>query len=202
MAVSDSKSTIEKLSQILTDKFVTKGDKQKLSKIIWSIHADNSGSEENQHFINNISEAVKNVDVLLASPSLCTGVDIRGEHFDDVYGFFNAVSLTATDCLQALHRYREQVPLHIWVAPRPCFGYQDTNAKIIRDKKWQISDFNNLSLGIDPDTGKKIPILNWAFELYCQVEAQRNRSLNNLRDHLHRLLARMGLSNNYSRNRY
>ena len=194
MAVSDSKSIVEKLEQVLKNLFVDTPHEKNLSKIIWSIHADNSGSEENQHFINNISTAVKdkNVDVLLASPSLCTGVDIQGEHFDRVYGFFNAVALTATDCLQALHRYRHYVPLHIWVAPRPSFGYKDTNAKVIRDKKWQISDFNNLSLGIDPDTGKRIPILNWAFELYCQVEAQCNRSINNLRDHLHRLLARMG----------
>ena len=78
--------------------------------------------------------------MLLASPSLCTGVDIQGEHFDEVYGFFNAVALTATDCLQALHRYRHPVPFHIWVAPRPSFGYQDTNAQVIRDRKWQISN--------------------------------------------------------------
>jgi hypothetical protein len=192
MAVSDSKSTIEKIEQVLSDKFVTDSEDKSDSKVIWSIHSDNSGSEENQHFINNISEAVKNVDVLLASPSLCTGVDIQGNHFDEVYGFFNAVALTATDCLQALHRYRHAVPLHIWVAPKPSFGYKDTNAQVIRDKKWQISDFNNFALNIDPNTGKNIPILNWAFELYCQIEAQSNRSLNNLRDHLHRLLARMG----------
>ena len=192
MAVSDSKSTIEKIEQVLTDEFVTNSNSKQPSKVIWSIHSDNSGSEENQHFINNISSAVKNVDVLLASPSLCTGVDIQGEHFDEVYGFFNAVALTATDCLQALHRYRHPVPLHIWVAPKPSFGYKDTNAQVIRDRKWEISDFNNFALNIDPDTGKNIPILNWAFELYCQIEAQSNRSLNNLRDHLHRLLARMG----------
>ncbi|MEM7757143.1 MAG: plasmid replication protein, CyRepA1 family [Cyanobacteria bacterium P01_A01_bin.40] len=196
MAVSDSKSIVEKLEQILVDRFVLKGDlyegKQKLNKIIWSIHADNSGSEANQNFINNISQAVKDVDVLVASPSLCTGVDIQGKHFDEVYGFFNNVSLTATDCLQALHRYRNGVPLHVWVAPRPSFGYGDTNANLIRDKKIQLSDFNNLALGIDPETGKQTPLLNWAFELYCQVEADCNRSLNNLRDHLHRLLARMG----------
>lgn len=196
MAVSDSKSIVEKLEQILIDRFTLTGDpdkgKSKLNKIVWSIHADNSGSEENQNFINNISEAVKDVDVLLASPSLCTGVDIQGEHFDEVYGFFNNVSLTATDCLQALHRYRNSVPLHVWVAPRPSFGYQDTNANLIRNKKKQLSDFNNLALDIDPETGKQTPLLYWAFELYCQVEAECNRSLNNLRDHLHRLLARMG----------
>ena len=192
MVVSDSKRTIEKIEQDLTNEFVTQSHSKQPAKVIWSIHADNSGTQENQEFINNISSAVENVDVLLASPSLCTGVDIQGEHFDEVYGFFNVVGLTATDCLQALHRYRHSVPLHVWVAPRPSFGYQDTNAQVIRDKKYQIADFNNFVLDLDPDTGREIPILNWAFELYCQIEAQSNRSLNNLRDHLHRLLARMG----------
>ena len=131
MAVSDSKSTIEKIEQVLTDNFVTDSEDKSNSKVIWSIHSDNSGSEENQHFINNISEAVKNVDVLLASPSLCTGVDIQGEHFDEVYGFFKAVALTATDCLQALHRYRHAVPLHIWVAPRPSLATKTLMPKLL-----------------------------------------------------------------------
>jgi len=139
MAVSDSKSTIEKIEQVLSAKFVTGSNSKKPSKVIWSIHSDNSGSEENQHFINNISSAVKNVDALLASPSLCTGVDIQGNHFDEVYGFFNAVALTATDCLQALHRYRERVPLHIWVAPRPSFGYKDTLHRLLARMGYQIT---------------------------------------------------------------
>ncbi|MGB5632033.1 MAG: plasmid replication protein, CyRepA1 family, partial [Waterburya sp.] len=190
MVVSDSKKNILKLESVLNKKLANNSDKKK--KVIWTIHADNSGSEENQHFIKNISTAVEDVDVLLASPSLCTGVDIQGEHFDEVYGFFNAVSLSATDCLQALHRYRKQVLLHIWVAPHPSFGYQDTNANVIKNKMLEIAEFNGFLMGIDFETGEKTPINGWAFDAYCQVEAKRNRSLNNLRDHLHRLLARMG----------
>ena len=80
---------------------------------IWSIHADNSGSKENKAFIKDISQQVKNVDALLASPSLGTGVDLCEYHFDAVFGAFHAVSQSATECAQALHRYRHQVPLHI-----------------------------------------------------------------------------------------
>ena len=199
MVVSDSKKNILKLESVLIKKLADNEgqltsniDEEKKKKVIWTIHADNSGSEENQHFIKNISSAVEDVDVLLASPSLCTGVDIQGEHFDEVYGFFNAVSLSATDCLQALHRYRKQVPLHIWVAPHPSFGYQDTNANVIKNKMLEIAEFNGFLMGIDFETGEKSPVNGWAFDAYCQVEAKRNRSLNNLRDHLHRLLARMG----------
>jgi hypothetical protein len=200
MVVSDSKKTIKKLEEVLTKKLANNGslttnsdqDKEKKKKVIWTIHADNSGSEENQYFIKNISSAVQGVDVLLASPSLCTGVDIQGEHFDEVYGFFNVVSLSATDCLQALHRYRQQVPLHIWVAPYPNFGYQHTNPNVIKQEMLEIAEFNGFLLGIDFETGEKSPINGWAFDAYSQVSAKLNRSLNNLRDHLHRLLARMG----------
>ena len=197
MVVSDSKKTILKLEAVFTKKLAIKGGfssehSQSKNKVIWTIHADNSGSQENQHFIKNISTAVEDVDVLLASPSLCTGVDIQGESFDEVYGFFNAVSLSATDCLQALHRYRKQVPLHIWVAPRPSFGYQNTNANVIKREMLQLEEFNGFLMGIDLETGEKTPVNGWAFDTYCQVKAKHNRSLNNLRDHLHRLLARMG----------
>ena len=190
MVVSDSKSTIKKLEAVLAKKLAHYSGKEK--KVIWTIHAENSGSPENQHFINNISSAVEDVDVLLASPSLCTGVDIQGDRFDEVYGVFNAVSLSATDCLQALHRYRKQVPLHIWVAPRPSFGYQNTNPNVIKQEMLTLNEFNGFLMGIDLETGEKTPVNGWAFDAYCQVKAKHNRSLNNLRDHLHRLLARMG----------
>jgi hypothetical protein len=124
MVVSDAKKTILKLEELLKEKLngdfapedldlqnlseeARRKQKKKLKnqarkrnkqKVIWTIHADNSGTQENQHFIQNISSSVRGVDVLLASPSLCTGVDIQGEHFDEVYGFFNVVSLSATDC--------------------------------------------------------------------------------------------------------
>ncbi|MGB5714029.1 MAG: bifunctional DNA primase/helicase, partial [Waterburya sp.] len=82
--------------------------------------------------------------------------------------------------------------LHIWVAPHPSFGYQDTNPTVIKNKMLEIAEFNGFLMGIDFETGEKSPVNGWAFDAYCQVEAKRNRSLNNLRDHLHRLLARMG----------
>ncbi|MGL4884348.1 MAG: bifunctional DNA primase/helicase, partial [Waterburya sp.] len=178
---------------IEAQQLVTNSDtEENQNKVIWTIHADNSGSEENQQFIQNISSAVQGVDVFLASPSLCTGVDIQGEHFDEVYGFFNGVSLSATDCLQALHRYRQQVPLHIWVAPYPAFGYQNTNPHVIKQQMLEVAEFNGFLMDIDLETGEKTPTNGWAMDAYCQVTAKRNRSLNNLRDHLHRLLARMG----------
>ncbi len=159
---------------------------------IWSIHAENSGSDENVAFIKDISSEVKNVDVLLASPSLGTGVDIPNYHFDAVFGAFHAVSQTATECAQSLHRYRPQVPLNIWVAPRPPFGYKETNASKIKERMLELNEMTAFLIRIDPITGRRGAEKDWALDAYCEIEANRNRSINNLRDDLHSLLGEMG----------
>ncbi|MEM7756782.1 MAG: plasmid replication protein, CyRepA1 family [Cyanobacteria bacterium P01_A01_bin.40] len=202
MVVSDSKKFIKKLEAAMTVKvfdnqplFGTDGqlDSKSENKLrIWSIHAENSGSEENVAFIKDISEEVKKVDVLLASPSLGTGVDIPNYHFDAVFGAFHAVSQTATECAQSLHRYRPQVPLHIWVAPRPPFGYKETNAAKIKERMLELNEMTAFLIRIDPETGRRGAEKDWALDAYCEIEANRNRSINNLRDDLHSLLGEMG----------
>ncbi|MGV2829340.1 hypothetical protein [Myxosarcina sp. GI1(2024)] len=203
MVVSDSKKFIKKLEAAMTVKvFEGRGqraegrselDSKSDNKLrIWSIHAENSGSEENVAFIKDISTEVKNVDVLLASPSLGTGVDIPNYHFDAVFGAFHAVSQTATECAQSLHRYRPQVPLHIWVAPRPPFGYKETNAAKIKERMLELNEMTAFLIRIDRETGRRGAEKDWALNAYCEIEAQRNRSINNLRDDLHSLLNEMG----------
>ena len=199
MVVSDSKKFIKKLEAAMTVKVFDnqlfggqEAERSTDNKLrIWSIHAENSGSEENIAFIKDISSSVKNVDALLASPSLGTGVDISGSHFDAVFGVFHAVSQTATECGQSLHRVREQVPLHIWVAPRPPFGYKETNANKIKEKMLNLNEMTAFLIRIDRETGKRGAEKDWAMNAYCEIEANRNRSINNLRDDLRSLLTEM-----------
>ena len=200
MVASDSKNFIKKLEALMNvqiieeqslfgnDELSTR-DYKKLR--IWSIHADNSGSEENKAFIKDISTEVKNVDLLLASPSLGTGVDIKDYHFDVVFGAFHAVSQSATECVQALHRYRPQVPLHIWVAPRPPFGYKETLPKKIKERILELNQMTAFLIRIDPITGKRGAEKDWALDAYCEIEATRNESINNLRDDIITLLEDM-----------
>jgi hypothetical protein len=159
---------------------------------LWSIHSDNSGSEENVAFIKDITNAVKDVDALLTSPSLGTGVDINEYHFDVVYGIFHAKSQTATECAQQLYRYRPHVPIHVWVAPRPPFGYQETNAQKIKARILQTNEVTAFLIRIDRETGRRGVEKDWALDTYCQILAARNRSINNLRTDLHDLLTEMG----------
>lgn len=195
MVASDSKRFIKKLDKSFTIKYEeSNSEKSHTPKKwrIWSVHSDNSGSDENVAFIKDITNAVKNFDALFTSPSLGTGVDISQYHFDLVFGVFHGVSQTATECAQQLYRYRPKVPFHIWVAPRPPFGYKDTNASKIKERLLQTNEMTAFLLRIDRETGKRGAEKDWALEAYCQIMANRHYSLNNLRDDLRSLLTEMG----------
>nr|WP_230967400.1 plasmid replication protein, CyRepA1 family [Nostoc commune] len=195
MVASDSKRFIKKLDKSFTIKCEeSNSDKSHTPQKwrIWSVHSDNSGSDENVAFIKDITNAVKNFDALFTSPSLGTGVDISEYHFDLVFGVFHGVSQTATECAQQLYRYRPKVPFHIWVAPRPPFGYKDTNASKIKERLLQTNEMTAFLLRIDRQTGKRGAEKDWALEAYCQIMANRHYSLNNLRDDLRSLLTEMG----------
>ncbi|WP_230967102.1 plasmid replication protein, CyRepA1 family [Nostoc commune] len=206
MVASDSKRFIKKLEQsflvqifdssqsaenTLSQSNGGKGSKEPKLRI-WSVHSDNSGSEENVAFIKDITNAVKNLDALFTSPSLGTGVDIAEYHFDVVFGVFHGVSQTATECAQQLYRYRPKVPFHVWVAKRPPFGYKDTNATKIKERLLQSNEMTAFLIRIDRKTGKRGAEKDWALDAYCQILANRNYSLNNLRDDLRSLLTEMG----------
>lgn len=200
MVASDSKNFIKKLEALMSVRVIEEQslfgndelETKEYKKLrIWSIHADNSGSEENKAFIKDISTEVKNVDLLLASPSLGTGVDIKDYHFDVVFGVFCAVSQSATECVQALHRYRISVPLHIWVAPRPPFGYKETLPWKIKERILELNQITAFLIRIDPVTGSRGAEKDWALDAYCEIEATRNESINNLRDELKTLLEDM-----------
>lgn len=64
---------------------------------------------------SKLNEILPNYQVVLASPTLETGVDIKVKgHFDSVWGMFWGVQ-TADGVRQFLARLRENVPRHIWV---------------------------------------------------------------------------------------
>jgi hypothetical protein len=212
MVVSDSKRFIKKLEKSLSvriDNEVGSSKSEVASRDftsglrpptcdfnsrlrIWSVHSDNSGSDENVAFIKDITNAVKNLDMLLTSPSLGTGVDISEYHFERVFGVFHAVSQTATECAQQLWRYRPKVPIHVWVAPVPPFGYKEINPTKIKERLLQTNEITAFLIKIDRETGKRGVEKDWAMEAYCQIQASRHQSINNLRADLRSLLSDMG----------
>ena len=202
MVVSDSKAFIKKIELMLTSdlgkKVEIQSDEENDSSAqklrVWSIHGDNSGSEENRVFIKDISSTVNDIDILLTSPSLGTGVDIKGDRFEAVFGAFHATSQSATECGQQLHRFRKNVPLYLWIAPRPPFGYKETNAEKIKSKMLESNEMTAFltRIKIDKETGIRGAEKDWVLDAYCQIEAKRRRSINNLREDLQDLLTEMG----------
>ncbi|MEH2107628.1 hypothetical protein [Nostoc sp.] len=151
---------------------------------MWAIHSENSGSEESVIFIREINVAIKDIDAFLITPSLATGVDISTEHFDAVFGVFHAVSQSVTECAQQLWRNCPNVPMYIWVAPRPLFGYAETNARRIKERILQTNEMTAFLIRINRETGKRGTEKDWALDTSCQIEGQRNWSINNLRAYL------------------
>ncbi|QFS51878.1 plasmid replication protein, CyRepA1 family [Nostoc sphaeroides] len=198
MMVSDSKRFIKKLERALNDGSAiddaddTPESAEDRKLRVWAIHSENSGSEENVIFIREINVAIKDIDAFLITPSLGTGVDISSYHFDAVFGVFHAVSQSATECAQQLWRYRPDVPMYVWVAPRPPFGYAETNARRIKEKILQKNEMTAFLIRIDRETGRRGAEKDWALDASCQIEAQRNWSINNLRADLRSLLEEMG----------
>ncbi|WP_193199948.1 plasmid replication protein, CyRepA1 family [Nostoc sp. MG11] len=200
MMVSDSKRFIKKLERALNDgTSIDTPDTEETPESaedrqlrVWTVHSENSGSEENVIFIREINVAIKNIDALLITPSLGTGVDISTYHFDGIFGVFHAVSQSATECSQQLWRYRPDVTMHVWVTPRPPFGYAETNARRIKERILQNNEMTAFLIRIDKQTGKRGAEKDWMLDTSCQIEAQRNWSINNLRNDLRSLLEEMG----------
>lgn len=68
--------------------------------------------------VGNLNEIVAQYDVIIASPTLATGVSVDlKEHFSGVYGIFQG-STPANEALQSLSRVREPVPRYMWARPQ------------------------------------------------------------------------------------
>ncbi|NJM87123.1 MAG: DUF3854 domain-containing protein [Hydrococcus sp. RU_2_2] len=66
--------------------------------------------------INNLDRVLSSYDIVLASPSIETGVSIALKgHFTSVWSIAQGIQ-TVTSICQALGRIRENIPRHIWVA--------------------------------------------------------------------------------------
>ena len=108
----NSKNQVQKLTELAKEYI---DDSQVLS-----ITSENSRVDEIQSFIKNIDTEILNYQVVLASPSLGTGIDItfdnNEELIDCVYGFFRPLINTHFDIDQQLARVRHPKSVHVWVS--------------------------------------------------------------------------------------
>ena len=108
---SNSKDRVLEVQKMLIDSGVNEIK-------IQAIHADNSSKEEIRNFIVNVNEEVKDLLVLMASPSMGTGVSIdEGHPFKAVYAEFSHRTGTAEQAHQQMARTRGITEYNVWVDP-------------------------------------------------------------------------------------
>lgn len=140
-----------------------------------------------QHFISNIKTEILNYDLVVASPSLGTGIDItfedNAELIDTVFGFFFSNITTHFDIDQQLCRVRHPKEIKVWVSPER-FAFE-TDPAVLEAELLACQNLNDLIIGF---TRKGQPELDpFYLPLFSQVIALQRASKNNLKGHFKKL---------------
>ncbi|HFQ5115463.1 TPA: plasmid replication protein, CyRepA1 family [Vibrio vulnificus] len=152
------------------------------------VHADVTTHDDVKQALEDINAIAPELDVLVASPTLGTGFDIkskyidkdgqeRGHKFDKTIGFLSSRVGTAEEGHQGLNRARDVNEYHVYLdnAERS----EPTDPTYIQDKLIdQVSAETMKLLEIDPSTGD-FTTKNSTYEwLFCKVKAKQNLSYN------------------------
>ncbi|MFM0390772.1 plasmid replication protein, CyRepA1 family [Paraburkholderia phytofirmans] len=156
------------------------------------VTSETTSQPEVQAFVNNIKTDILNYDVVVASPTLGTGVDITFENdaqlVDTVFGFFVPRVNTHFDIDQQLARVRHPKAIKVWVAPDR-FGFE-TEPEAILSEVLDNAVLNDTIIGFHDD-GR--PLLDETYlNVYAQVTAMSRASKNNLRANFMELRRRNG----------
>ncbi|QXM18778.1 PriCT-2 domain-containing protein [Vibrio phage ST2-1pr] len=146
------------------------------------VHADVTGTDEVKTALEDINAIVPNLDVLIASPTLGTGFDIKSDahQFDKTIGFLSSRVGTAEEGHQGLNRARDVQEFHVYLdnAERS----EPTDPVYIQNKLVEeVSAETMKVLSIDPTTGDfttRNALYEW---LFCKVKAKQNESSNRYR---------------------
>ena len=137
--------------------------------------SDTSDEEPVKAFFRNPNGESKKYDLIIASPSVSTGVSIDNGHFDVVCGEFSARVGTPNDALQALSRVRNCPELHVWVEARR--ATKVTDRETIRGAFWKETG-DDVDMGsLDPITGAMTVAASYA-ELYLDVKVAEHKAVN------------------------
>ncbi|MBE9117204.1 DUF3854 domain-containing protein [Lusitaniella coriacea LEGE 07157] len=137
--------------------------------------------------IDKLNEILPHYDIVLASPSIETGVsiDIQG-HFTGVWGIAQGVQ-TADSVRQALARVREPIPRHLWAREQGFNGSRigngSTSIQSLLKSQHKLcraniallreSEFEDIDLGFQPDTlktwAKRAVAINHSMSCYRQT---------------------------------
>ena len=184
---SNSKSLVDKLYEV-----IQKEHNGSVKAIRFT--QDNSSEEETINILHNLTSRIEDYDVILASPTLGTGVDISFQNgrqlIDGVYGFFEARINTHFDIDQQLSRVRNPKYIKVWITPET-FNFE-TEESVILNELIRNEALPELMEGYDDSGQVKIDDKNPFLNLYATVISAQRASKNNLKHHFIELRKRNG----------
>lgn len=161
---------------------------------VMCITSANSQDPEIKDFINNIVERIRDYDVLVASPSLGTGIDITFDNqeqwIDYVWGIFSDKINTHFDMDQQLCRVRHPKHVKAWVA-ESSLQYETEPSAIKR----VIVDLDELPEAIRGYGPHGMPVIDDddpLLHVYAHAVSMQNASKNDLRGNFIKLKERNG----------
>lgn len=188
VVVSNSKDGLGKLDLVIRQKLPT------IRALL--ITSDTNNDPAVQRFIANPASEFENYDVVLASPTMGTGVDItfpsKEERVDVVFGICEANITTHLDFDQQLGRVRHPKAVKVWLSPQ-IFHYETSTDVVKRDVLG-----NGLFRGrIERYTSEGEPIYrsgDLLFEMAALSVSQRRASMNRIKANFIRHKERDGFS--------
>lgn len=184
---SNSKNFVDATEEAIRKEF---GERVKLVKFT----RDNSSQPEIIDLIKHLKKRILDYQVVLASPTLGTGIDISFEdkvqHVDGVFGFFEARINTHFDIDQQLYRVRDPKYVKVWISPER-FNFE-IEESVILNELIENEAFPELMNGYGPDGRVKIDEKDPFLNLYASILAAQRASKNNLRGNFIELRKRNG----------
>ncbi|MGA4047913.1 plasmid replication protein, CyRepA1 family [Ralstonia nicotianae] len=156
------------------------------------VTSETVGRDEVQAFIADIKRAILDYDVVIATPTLGTGIDItfedNAQHIDTVFGFFVSRVNTHFDVDQQIARVRHPKAIKVWVSPEE---YQfETEPEVILYEARMSGALNDAVIGYE-HSGARVFDETY-LNVYAHVMAVGRASKNALRQNLLELRARNG----------
>jgi hypothetical protein len=179
MLTSNSKTRIDDVYALINDR----------CEVI-KITSETSGDEESQQFLKNLQHGKLDKRVLLFTPSVGTGVDIQIP-FDAVYGLFESRVNTHYDFDQQIHRVRHTAKTAVWIDSN--IYSNESNPEVIKHSLIQNDEATKHLINYKIADAKS-NWFDWLLDLYSEVLAYSNSSMNALCDNFVNLKKSQGWS--------
>jgi hypothetical protein len=165
---------------------------EKLGAKVFLINSETSGGDEEQQFITHPDrylEQNNHWDAIVGTPSLCTGVSIESNYFQQVFGIFYGV-ITDADMAQGLSRVRQPIPRTVWCAQRGLERADvsdSTNPLVIKTALQQRTQAVSNLLWNDLSSDAQLGLTNYDWQgdphlnLWARISANSHRSMQTLR---------------------